>query len=154
MSNHAWIAADICAASNGVASSARESSLDFRASGSEPIQIAEQASASAGELGGDGRIADPRGSPLGDFDDSNGAGWVGKPLEIADAASEPAPRPLLTLDAFEEGGRRLKSLGRGHPGIRALGAVARLDQPLPGARIAGLLQVVGDRVRIGLRASP
>ena len=61
-------------------------------------------------------------------------------------------RPLLALDAFEEGGRGLKPLGRGQPGVGALGAVAGLDQPLPGARIAGLLQVVGDRVRIGVAA--
>ena len=61
--NQARTAADICAASNGIASSASSPRSISAQSGSEPIRIAEQASASAGELGGDDRVADPRGEP-------------------------------------------------------------------------------------------
>ena len=62
--------------------------------------------------------------------------------------------PAVPSTPVEEVGRGAEPLGRRQPGVRALGAVARLDQPLPGARIAGLLQVVGDRVRVGVGRSP
>ena len=61
-------------------------------------------------------------------------------------------RPLLTLDVLEEGGRGPQALGRGQPGVGALSPVTGREQPFPGARIAGRLQVVGDRVGIGPRA--
>ena len=79
----------------------------------------------------------------------DGAGRVGEPHEVGDAAHQPAARPLLALDVLEEERRRPQPLGRGQPGVGALGPVAGRDQPLPGARIAGLLEVVGDRVGVG-----
>ena len=116
------------------------------------IRVAEQKPAEPADLGGHDGVADPRGDARGDVEGFDGAVWVGESQEVGDAARQPAARPLLALDVLEEGGGGPQPLGRGQPGVGALGPVAGRDQPLAGARIAGCLEVVGDRVGIGARA--
>ena len=87
----------------------------------------------------------------GVVDGFDGAGWVGEPHEVGDAARQSAAYPLLAFGVLKEGGGRPQPLGRGQPGVGALGPVTGREQPLPGARIAGRLKVIGDRIGIGTR---
>ncbi|MBA3416988.1 MAG: hypothetical protein H0U10_17340 [Chloroflexia bacterium] len=76
---------------------------------------------------------------------------VGPSKQPADAVQQPAPLARVLGAPFEGGGRGLKALGCRSPSVGALGAFPRPHQPLPRPPIAGLIEVIGDRVRIGAR---
>ena len=121
-------------------------------SGSEPVRVAEQKPAQPTDLGGHDGVADLCGNARGDVEGVDGAAWVGEPLEVGDAAHQPATRPLLAHDVLEEGGGRPQPLGRSQPGVGTLSPVTGREQPFAGARIAGRLEVVGDCIGIEARA--
>src|SRR5215207_2011445 len=116
---------------------------------SELICVAEQKPAKPTDFGGHDGVIDLRGHAGGNVEDFDGAVRVGESQEVGDAASQPAARPLLARGVLKEGSGRPQPLGRGEPGVGALSPVAGREQPVTGARIAGCLEVVGDRIRVG-----
>ena len=79
-------------------------------------------------------------------------GRVGEALQVRQAERESTAPRFLARDGRQEVDGGPQPLGRGQPGVGALGAVGRPHQPLPGAGVVGRLEVVGDRVRVGAGA--
>jgi len=88
-------------------------------------------------------IADPIGETL-DFVESDDAGErVREPDKVRNPEHNLTVCPFVALDIFEEGGGGAEPLGGREPGVCPLCPVASLHQPMPGPRIAGLLEVNG-----------
>ena len=75
---------------------------------------------------------------------------VGKTQHAGDAAETARPHSFLAGHAGEQVGSRGEPLAGGQPGIGALGALAGPDQPLRRPRVARLLKVIGNGIRVGI----
>jgi hypothetical protein len=117
------------------------------------VRVTEQNSALEEDFGGQERVREACGEAVGFIEKPEGLRGVREPKQSAQAKQETGALQILIVVMGEEICGGAQTLGRGKPGVGALGPVGGVYQPLHGTRIAGLLQVIGDRVGIGLRAS-